>query len=368
MLSMRLLRRRKSHCRQLARATTANLKRRFLIAFGWLLMLALLHVVAMMWFESMGVGDAIWLTMTTLLTVGYGDLSATTLWGRGATILLLYLVGITLLAKLAGDYIDYRLQRRQDMVRGRRRWQLQQHLLIINSPDHNPEVYFKRLLRQLRASRKFADAPILLLTDDFPDGLPQSLREQGMVHYHGEITDHACLQAVDPQDAKAILLLAQNEHSRLSDSVTVDVLLQLQQFDSLPPVVAELVHEENRARALAAGANAMLRPIRGYPEILVQSLITPGSEQLLENLFTLDADHTRRYDIAVDHLSWADAVCRLVCAGIGTLVAYVAANGEVVCQPPHDETFKASALLVIVKSVHGEVPSQHQLMACLSKQ
>lgn len=368
MLNFRILNRRQMFLR-ITRPTHTDMRTRLLYALYWLLGLTAVHVVAMMIFEGMVPGDALWLTMTTLLTVGYGDLSAATFWGRASTIVLLYLVGITLLAKLAGDYIDFRMQRKQDMLQGRWRWQMQDHILIINSPDHNPVVYFKRLVSQLRATEEFADAPIQILTDDFPDGLPTALRELGVVHYHGETSDQASLQAVTANKAQAILLLAKDEYSRVSDSVTVDVLLQLQSLygSDLPRIVVELVHSENRPRALRAGADATLRPVRGYPEILVQSLVAPGAEQVLENLFTVDEDHTRRYAVRLDNALWSDTVCQIMQAGHGTLMAYITDDDQVVCHPPHDHRFSAKALLVVVEAAHGRVPKETELRACLDQ-
>ena len=51
------------------------------------------HVVAMVALEGMTIFEAIWLTATTIVTVGYGDLSAKTELGRVAT-MLLYGAGI----------------------------------------------------------------------------------------------------------------------------------------------------------------------------------------------------------------------------------------------------------------------------------
>ena len=70
--------------------------------FAVLLGLVVANVSAMMFFEKLSLEDAIWLTMTTITTVGYGDMSATTTFGRLATILLMYLVGIFLLALFVG--------------------------------------------------------------------------------------------------------------------------------------------------------------------------------------------------------------------------------------------------------------------------
>ena len=41
-----------------------------------------LHIAAMITFERLSLGDAAWLTMTTVTTVGYGDISAASAAGR----------------------------------------------------------------------------------------------------------------------------------------------------------------------------------------------------------------------------------------------------------------------------------------------
>ena len=61
------------------------------------------HAGAMVWFEGMEAGDALWLTMTTMTTVGYGDLSAATPAGRIAAAALLYIGGIWILGKAVSD-------------------------------------------------------------------------------------------------------------------------------------------------------------------------------------------------------------------------------------------------------------------------
>lgn len=103
-----------------------------------LLALSAAHTVLMMVLEGLGAVDALWLTLTTLTTVGYGDLSAATPAGRLATVLLLYLVGITVLAQLTSDYIDYRIERRRRMLEGKWSWDMRDHLLIVIRPGAMP--------------------------------------------------------------------------------------------------------------------------------------------------------------------------------------------------------------------------------------
>lgn len=364
MLLLRVLRRRQS-CNRLTQRLDINMRSRLRRAFYWLLGLSGLHTVAMVAFEAMGWGDALWLTLTTLTTVGYGDLSAATPVGRAATVALLYVAGITLLAQLASDYIDYRLKRKESMIKGRWRWQMKDHVLIINSPNNNAAVYFERLVMQLRATGQLGDTPVQILTDAFPEGLPENLREMAVVHHHGEPSDPHALEIVTPAQARAIIVLARDEYSRVSDSITLDVLTQLRGLcqGALPYTVAECVHEDNRHRAEQAGASTTLRPIRAYPEMLVRSLVAPGAEKILENLFTHHDDHAMRYPVKLENAVWADMTCRLMAAGMGTLMAYVTEDGQVNCHPAHDHRFNASALILMVREEF--VPNTQDIERCV---
>ena len=78
------------------RRRVSSAERRFQIlrwAAGRFLLLGLavasVHVLAMMEFEDLSLRHAVWLTMTTLVTVGYGDFAAKTALGQTSTILLL---------------------------------------------------------------------------------------------------------------------------------------------------------------------------------------------------------------------------------------------------------------------------------------
>ncbi|MFC4257580.1 ion channel [Marinobacter lacisalsi] len=361
----RLLLKKRRSSSEISRRLDVGMRARLRKALFWLLALSSLHVVAMLLFEGLGLSDAIWLTLTTLTTVGYGDFSAATPAGRAATVLLLYIAGITLLAQLASDYIDYRLKQKEYMIKGLWRWHMKDHVLIINSPKHSPAVYFQRLVSQLRANERFADTPVQILTDAFPDGLPASLRDQGVVHYHGESSDLEALKAASAQDARAIIVLARDEYSRVSDSVTLDVLMQLDQLcgGAKPYTVAECVQDENRARTERAGNCTTLRPVRAYPEILVRALVAPGSEKILENLFTHDGDHATRYQVSLKDVVWSDVACDLMRAGLGTLMAYVTDDGHVECHPAPDHRFDASSIILMVREV--AIPTETEVNEAL---
>ncbi|MDZ7839996.1 MAG: potassium channel family protein [Gammaproteobacteria bacterium] len=333
---------------------------------GLLLALSAVHIVAMMALEGMGPMDAAWLTLTTLTTVGYGDLSAATPLGRLATVLLLYIVGITMLAQLASDYIDYRLERRQRMLQGRWEWNMKDHMLIVNAPKQNPVTYLERLITQVRETPELADLPVQLLTDAFADGLPQNLRDLGVVHRHDSPDHDEAWTAVDLASARYLVVLAHDHHDRRTDSLTFDIVHRaLGHMDPARTyVVAECMDDNNRPRLQKLGVNSVVRPIRAYPELMVRAIIAPGVEQVMENLFTHSGDHAQRYELDIRGIRWADIVSTLIQRDWGTAMAFVGYDGEVVCNPPARQAIDARALLLLVRE--GREPGVGELKAALA--
>lgn len=365
MFFLRYRLRRKPRALRLARELHLDLGNKVRRLLGLLLALSAVHVVAMMLLEGMGPGDAAWLTLTTLTTVGYGDLSAATPMGRLATVLLLYIVGITMLAQLASDYIDYRLERRQRMLQGRWEWNMKDHMLIVNTPRRNTVTYLERLITQVRETPEFADLPVQLLTDAFGDGLPQSLRDLGVVHRHDTPDHDGAWEAVDLASARYLVILAHDHHDRTTDSRTFDIAHRA--FEHIDPartyVVAECVDDSNRPRLQSLGVHSVVRPIRAYPELVVRAIIAPGVERVMENLFTHRGDHAQRYDIELRGSKWSEIVTRVITKDWGTPMAYVREDGGVICNPPAGDQVNAKALLLLVRE--GGEPGIEELRSLL---
>ncbi|MEM7408591.1 MAG: ion channel [Pseudomonadota bacterium] len=318
------------------------------------------HTVAMVTLESMPLGDALWLTLTTATTVGYGDVSASTLWGRVATATLLYAGGIFVLAKLAGDYFEYRAERRERMVRGEWEWGMRDHIVIINAPELTPVQYFQRLIEQFRASPRFAETPIQILTDHFPNGLPAGLTNYpDVVHYHGLPHSEADLLAVEVCDAVGIVVLSASEHDAACDAQTFDTLHRLRALGTTAPVLAESVRDENRARLHSAGANAVIRPVRAYPGMVVRGLGSPGVEQVMEELFRSGGGEYRRFVVDVEDVVWHEVVTALLSRDLGTAVAYEDRHGNgIQTSPPAAARIGASAVFVLTRSAESDTEAQ----------
>lgn len=365
-MTFHLLKRRKKrqHFRKKVHFHTAkDLQLRFTL----FALVIIAHCIAMVVFEHLGWWDAFWLTMTSASTTGYGDISAATVWGQVATIVLIYGIGITLLAQIASDYIESRIQKKEMGIRGQLEWRnMHNHLLIVNTPKHYTESYLERLIKQICSTPELVNTPIQFLTPHFPEGLPMNLRSYGVVHQTGDATVDGSLENSGVKTAKYIVILSPDSQDRHSDSLVFDILHRVKASNSNAFILAEAIEDSNRIRFKEAGANAVIRPVRAYPEILVRSLIAPGTEQVLEDLFSHQGDHTIRLEVHVEGFSWAQVVIKLIEADVGTALGYEDYNGNIITHPNTREIIHAKSLIVLVGE-EDEVMATHLIQAFFNK-
>ena len=60
--------------------------------------------------------------------------------------------------------------------------------------------------------------------------------------------------------------------------------------------MVEIVSDDNWPRLLKAGRH-VVRPIRSYPELLIRTILAPGSEKIFEDLFDSSGEECQKYTI-----------------------------------------------------------------------
>ena len=346
-----------------SRISSRDKKRNFLRLLMMLLILLLANVIAMVVLEGLSLNDATWLTLTTITTVGYGDMSAETLAGRTVTIILMYIFGISLLANLAAEFIDYRMDQQDKKRKGLLRWNMKDHIVIVNTPDKDSSRYLQILVEQIRKSDGLEDYPIQIFSASYPEGLPDDLASLGVVLRQGRPEGQMGMDEVDVEDAAFIIVLAADTSDFRSDSITLDILDQLRRYKLRGYVIAECVQEQNRSRLREFGANAVLRPVRAYPELMVRAMAAPGTEQILEDLFQHQGVHPHRYDIDIPSQPWGQLAARLALDGLGTPLGYVDADNNVVTNPAGEQVISGGAIFLMVS--HDRIPESASVARCV---
>ena len=342
-----------------ASQSPSDRKRKILYLMGFLVLLASCNTIGMMFFEGLSLSDAIWLTMTTMTTVGYGDYAAQSVGGRATTILLMYIFGIFLLAQIAGEWIDYRLDRKERMRKGLLSWNMKNHILIINTPDVDGDRYLNVLVEQISQSKSLSNHPIQVFSSSYPDGLPDELVQHGVALHQGAPEGRGQLKAVNVEEAAFVVVLAVDSTDFRSDSITLDILDRLKEYQLSGYLIAECVQDENRIRLKNHGANAVIRPIRAYPELLARAIAEPGSESILEDLFKHEGVHSRRYNVSIQRQPWGALAARLLLAGLGTPLGFIDSDERIRTNPPADEEVEGEAIFVMVN--HDRVATQQAI-------
>lgn len=248
--------------------------------------LFVLHIMAMVYFEGMKLGDAVWITFTTATTVGYGDLSASTPAGRASTILLMYLVGLWVFAEVIGLFMERREFVSESKKTGDWRWDMKDHIVIINTPDINGELYLSRLINEFRADNDFADTKIVVMTEKFPEGLSIELRGNDVVLVSGTVADTKAIENAGLANAKYAVVVCDKSDESKSDSYTLNAVYKTRKLNPDVFIAAECAIDENREGIFDVGANAIVRPVRSYPGLIVRAIDSVGSEKIFEDLFS----------------------------------------------------------------------------------
>ncbi|MDD9900903.1 MAG: potassium channel family protein [Alphaproteobacteria bacterium] len=311
--------------------------------------LLVLHAAAMVHLEGLSWGDAIWLTLTTVTTVGYGDLAAATHMGRAASVILMYGAGIAVLAQAAALYFEYRQDKRERILNGNWSWDMEDHIVFLNCPKENAARYFYQSILQLRQSAQgVGKKPVLIVSPAFPGGIPDKLRAQDVVHVNQVVTDQQAFVDSSLDKASVIVVLCVDSNDLLSDSLNFDIVSRVREANPKALIIAEAVSDENRARLQKAGADHVVRPIRSYPELLVRTILAPGAEQIIEDLFDSHGEECIKYNVSVSG-TWADIAKKIIDEDIGMPLAYANQNGAVISNAHPSCEVSAQAVYVLVR-------------------
>lgn len=329
-----------------------------------LLAVMVAHVIAISWLEDLTPWQAIWLSLVTVSTVGYGDVSAKTTLGQIATVSLLIIPGIMLFSKLLSQIVDDRAMRRSRQLTGAWKWPMKNHILVFNAPQ-NVENYMSIVVQEFNKYPDYQHAPVQVVSTRFPHGLPTKLQDMNVLLYTGSGNSQDTLEAVSANLAKVILVLAPDPEDNNSDAATFDLIHRLRDMGSTAYIVAESIMDSNRARLRRAGANATMRPIRAYPEIAVRSVLAPGSELVIEELFDSAGSEYRRVNTPATTMQWSEVVARCVGNDLGTPLAYVMADERIVINAVGSQQAEFTGLILAVLDTANWVDDD--LVAALSK-
>jgi voltage-gated potassium channel len=220
--------------------------------------------------------DALWWSMTTLSTVGYGDLYPST--GAGRVVALITMVlGIGVLGTLAGSLATAFIEARERATRGTRSWKMKDHLLVLGWNDRAAVA-----IDDFRADPRYLETEVVLVAD--LESAPTEVTALKFVR--GNPTLRSVLERASAEKAAAAIVFARDPRDSHSDLETTIAVHTLRRMNPSVRISAELVDVKNREVLVDAGCDSAVGSTELASALLVRSVQDIGAFELVIDLLT----------------------------------------------------------------------------------
>ena len=245
--------------------------RRFLFPIVSLVVLLIVGTAGYRWMERMGTIDALYMTVITISTVGFGEVKPLSPIGRLFTIGLIFggggLVAYTLSGVaaflLSGEWRANRAhKRRRNMLT-----QISNHVIICG---------YGRVGRHVAHEFKAEGLPFVVI-DPNPEKIAY-IREVGYLALQGNAAHEEDLKEAGIDRARGLVAAAN------TDAENVFIVLTALSMSKDLFIVARANYEESESKLLRAGANCLILPYRMAGRRMVTMLIRPDVADFLDEI------------------------------------------------------------------------------------
>lgn len=293
-----------------------------------------------MYLEGMHWSDALYLTVTTMSTVGYGDIVPRTTAGRIFTILLI--IGgvggsLFVLTQLFQAVVQGELKN----ILGRRGMQrkidnLNGHVIVCGA-GRVGDVVIERLQHE--------GQPFVVL--DREETICRRLGEQGILTMQGDATIDAVMLAAGVERAKGVIAALPHDADNVYVTLTARSLNQTPEFS----IVARADRPEAVDKLKRAGATTVVSPETMGGRQMATAMTKPTIVDLMDNVFYNQEIHLDIAEVRVhsdsDLIGTSLAVCGIK-QEYDSLIVGIQRSGKLITNIAATEIIQGGDVLVVI--------------------
>ncbi len=245
----------------------------------------LLIVVVLILFGTLGLAifepnmtwiNAVWWSFVTLTTVGYGDISPTTLGGRIVAIIIM-IMGIGILGLFTATIASIFVEKKMKEDRGMRSFDFENHIIICEWNERAREI-----IRELRMDHRIETAPIVLIAEI--ESKP--IDDDNLYFIQGGITEEN-LQRANLEKANTVLILGDDDvDANARDAKAVLTTLTVETLNPDVYSIVELVTEANVKHCERANANEIIVGSEFSSKLISRAALDHGISKVLSELLS----------------------------------------------------------------------------------
>jgi voltage-gated potassium channel len=246
-------------------AEPGSLRARLLLPLGLVLGAVALGTAGYRWLWRAQGGtwlDALFMTVTTITTIGYGEVKPLDGPARVFT-MAIAIIGIASLFYTFGVVMDHLVTVRAADPMGRRRMRRELDALS----DHVILAGLGRVGRQ--AARELADARLPFVLVDPAEGAIRHAEERGYLAIHGDATEDPVLERAGVRRARGLIATTAN------DATNMYIVLSARVLNPRLHIVSRAVDEASVAKLVRAGADRAISPYAIGGHRLAHLILSP---------------------------------------------------------------------------------------------
>ena len=313
--------------------------------------------IGLSWVEpQFSLVDALWWSIVTLATVGYGDITPATFSGRLIAIIDM-IVGIGVLATFSATLASILVERKMREDLGMSSYKFEEHIILCEW-NYSSRV----ILKELRLDPQVQEMPIVLIAN--LERKPTD--DENLFFIRGSVSDET-LNRANLAKAKTVIILGDDSLDYTArDAKVILSTLTVESINPKAYTIVELVDEAYVQTCKRANADEIIVSRELSSMLISQATLNHGITKVVSNLLSSQDRGNQLYKIPISQsnigLLFIDVFIQMKQVYQSVVLAVQkGSDGEVISNPAADYQLENNDYLLVIS------PSEPQLVAKQSK-
>jgi voltage-gated potassium channel len=312
--------------------------RRVQLALVLLVIVFVLGITGYVFIEGWSFFDALYMTVITIATVGYGEVNPLSPYGRTFTIFLIIL-GMGILLFCISTFTAFLVEGELSEILRRRK--MEKHIAKLKS--HYIVAGIGRIGRHIIDELLKTGRPFVAI--DNREDVCRGLSDKGIAYIKGDATSTAVLKAANAEHAKGIFCSLQTDADNLL------LIITAKGINPTLKVIAKADEDESEEKMIKAGADGVvLHKFIGGMRMLSE-MVRPETVTFLDKMLKSHEDIFRFEDIIINSDSpWNGKTLKNLRLSDmeGVTIVAVKKGDKYIFNPSEDEELKSGDALIFI--------------------